>query len=161
MLTEGLGNVSKACEIVGYRRPQFSKSRRRSRLRVGGRLVESTAGYMGPHQHRVLGVAERGAATGSAEVTVRLMAGHTEAVRSRRGAVPLVAGRGGVAPGLRQRRAPHERGPSIGPAVPPRAPPTAPVPGSVAEVCVRGEDPLHFDRAQPLLQRAPLHFLCA
>ena len=52
-LAEEFGNVSKACEIIGYRRDTFYKVRRV--LQVGGvaALVEKKCGPRGSHSNRV------------------------------------------------------------------------------------------------------------
>jgi len=52
-LAQELGNVSKACRIVGYSRQQFYEIRRNFQLHGADRLLDRLPGAKGPHPNRV------------------------------------------------------------------------------------------------------------
>ena len=52
-LAQELGNVSKACKIVGYSRQQFYEIRRNFQLYGAEGLLDQLPGPKGPHPNRV------------------------------------------------------------------------------------------------------------
>lgn len=52
-LASELGNVSKACRIIGYSRRQFYEIRRTHQVHVAAGLVDRLPGAKGPHPNRV------------------------------------------------------------------------------------------------------------
>ncbi len=52
-LAQELGNVSKACRIVGYSRQQFYEIRRSFQLHDADGLIDRLPGARGPHPNRV------------------------------------------------------------------------------------------------------------
>ncbi len=52
-LAQELGNVSKACKIVGYSRQQFYEIRRNFQLYGAEGLIDQLPGPKGPHPNRV------------------------------------------------------------------------------------------------------------
>ena len=52
-LAQELGNVSKACKIVGYSRHQFYEIRRNFQLYGAEGLIDQLPGPKGPHPNRV------------------------------------------------------------------------------------------------------------
>ncbi len=52
-LAQELGNVSKACHIVGYSRQQFYEIRRNFQLYGAEGLIDQLPGPKGPHPNRV------------------------------------------------------------------------------------------------------------
>ncbi len=52
-LAQELGNVSKACRIVGYSRQQFYEIRRNFQLHGADGLLDQLPGAKGPHPNRV------------------------------------------------------------------------------------------------------------
>ena len=52
-LAQALGNVSKACRIVGYSRQQFYEIRRSFQLHGADGLIDRLPGAKGPHPNRV------------------------------------------------------------------------------------------------------------
>ena len=52
-LAQELGNVSKACRIVGYSRQQFYEIRRSFQLYGDDGLLDQLPGARGPHPNRV------------------------------------------------------------------------------------------------------------
>ena len=52
-LAQELGNVSKACRIVGYSRQQFHEIRRTFQLHGADGLIDLLPGAKGPHPNRV------------------------------------------------------------------------------------------------------------
>ena len=51
-LAQELGNVSKACKIVGYSRQQFYEIRRNFQLYGAEGLIDQLPGPKGPHPNR-------------------------------------------------------------------------------------------------------------
>jgi hypothetical protein len=52
-LSQELGNVSKACKIMGYSRQQFYEIRRNFQVYGAQGLVDRLPGARGPHPNRV------------------------------------------------------------------------------------------------------------
>jgi transposase InsO family protein len=59
-LAQELGNVSKACKIVGYSRQQFYEIRRNFQLYGAEGLIDQLPGPKGPHPNRVAEEVEKG-----------------------------------------------------------------------------------------------------
>jgi hypothetical protein len=52
-LAQDLGNVSKACKIIGYSRQQFYEIRRNFQLYGANGLIDQLPGARNPHPNRV------------------------------------------------------------------------------------------------------------
>lgn len=58
-LAQELGNVSKACRLVGYSRQQFYEIRRNYQVYGSEGLIDRLPGARGPHPNRVSEVIEQ------------------------------------------------------------------------------------------------------